>query len=302
MLCLPALTPVAKDAHAVGDSGECVVCSGNMPPPCASFEMFGSFPSSIHFFSRCGSIPSKPRMTSFLLNFDGPRLVPPEQAIAHSAAVTTATASSLTDLRMEIGRNYNSRMEQIGRDIRHALRRLRKAPAFTLFAVASLALGIGVCTAVYSAVRTLLWMPLGIPDASHLMVVAGDARVTYPAMSWPDFEDFRAAQTAARAVAAGATLRTAFRTGEVSQTVFGEAVSGQYFTVMGLRPRLGRLLDSQDEAAAARVAVLSESFWRTRLNADPGVIGRTISIGGQPFEVVGVIAGTFRGLELVRPA
>lgn len=240
-------------------------------------------------------------MTSFLLNFDGPRLVPPEQAIAHSAAVTTAIASSLTDLRMEIGRNYNSRMEQIGRDIRHALRRLRKAPGFTLFAVASLALGIGVCTAVYSAVRTLLWMPLGIPDASQLMVVAGDARATYPAMSWPDFEDFRAAQTAARAVAAGVTLRTAFRTGEVSQTVFGEAVSGQYFTVMGLRPRLGRLLDSQDEAAAARVAVLSESFWRTRLNADPGVIGRTISIGGQPFEVVGVIAGTFRGLEPVRP-
>jgi predicted permease len=192
-------------------------------------------------------------------------------------------------------------MEQIGRDIRHALRRLRKAPAFTLFAVGSLALGIGVCTAIYSAVRTLLWMPLGIPDADELMVVAPDARASYPAMSWPDFEDFRAAQTAARAVAAGSIIRTALRAGEVSQPVFGEAVSGQYFSVLGLRPRLGRLLDSNDETVAARVAVVSESFWRTRLNADPGVVGRTISIGGQPFEVVGVIAGTFRGLEPLRP-
>ena len=191
-------------------------------------------------------------------------------------------------------------MEQVGRDVRHALRRLRKAPGFTLFAVASLALGIGVCTAIYSAVRTLLWMPLGIPDPGGLIVVAGDARVSYPAMSWPDFQDFRAAQTTARAVAAGTMIRTTLRAGEVSQTVFGEAVSGEYFTVMGLRPRLGRLLDSQDEISAAHVVVLSESFWRTRLNADSGVIGRTISVGGQAFEVVGVIAGTFRGLEPVR--
>src|SRR4029079_3837570 len=284
MLCLPALTPVANDAHAVGDSGECVVCSGNMPPPCARFEMLGSLPSSIPFFKRCGSMPSNPRMTSFLLTFDGPRLVPPEQASEQSATAAAAIASSLTDLRMEIGRIITFRMEQIGRDIRHALRRLRKAPGFTLFAVASLALGIGVCTAIYSAVRTLLWMPLGIPDASELIVVAGDPRVTYPAMSWPDFADFRAGQTAARAVAAGAMIRTTVRAGDVSQTVFGEAVSGQYFTVMGLKPSVGRLLDAGDEAAAARVAVLSEAFWRTRLSADPRVIGRTVALGGEPLQ------------------
>ena len=66
MLCLPALTPVANEAHAVGDSGECVVPSGWTPPPrAASFFMFGSLPSSIHFCTRRGSMPSKPRMTSF---------------------------------------------------------------------------------------------------------------------------------------------------------------------------------------------------------------------------------------------
>src|SRR4051812_45140898 len=215
MLCLPAFTPVANDAHAVGDSGECVVCRGYMPPPFASFEMLGSFPSPIHFCSRCGSIPSNPRMTSFLLYFDGPRRDVPEQASAHSATATTAIAAPLTDLHMEIARIITSRMEPLVRDIRLAARRLWQSPAFTLFAVASLALGIGVSTAVYSAVRTLLWMPLGIPHADELVVV-GNRRV-YPAMSWLDFQDLRAQQTAASAIAAGASIRTALRAGTVSQ-------------------------------------------------------------------------------------
>src|SRR5215510_10480147 len=100
MLCLPALTPVANDAHAVGDSGECVVCSGKKPPCFASFEMFGSLPSAIHFSSRCGSMPSKPRITSFLLNVEGPRRDVPEHASDVSATAAAAIARSVTDLRM----------------------------------------------------------------------------------------------------------------------------------------------------------------------------------------------------------
>ena len=74
MLCLPAFTPVANDAHAVGDSGEWVVASGRTPlPRFASFCMFGSLPSSIHFWTSRGSMPSKPRITSFCWNFCGGR-------------------------------------------------------------------------------------------------------------------------------------------------------------------------------------------------------------------------------------
>jgi predicted permease len=199
---------------------------------------------------------------------------------------------------MEIARIITSRMEPLVRDIRFALRRLRRAPGFTVFAVGSLALGIGVSTAIYSAVRTLLWMPLGIAEADGLVAI-GSPRGA--GMSWPDFQELRAQQTTCSAVAAAVTIRTALRVGSVSQTVFGEAVSGQFFTVMGLRPRYGRLLDAQDEASGARVVVLSEAFWRTRLQSDPAVVGRSVSVGGQPFEVVGVAAGTFRGLVPVRP-
>src|SRR5437016_11297893 len=90
MLCLPAFTPVANDAHAVGDSGEWVVSRGRTPlPRFASFCMFGSLPSSIHFCTRRGSIPSKPRMTSFWRNFSGGR--PPLQ---ESVRQTTAELNS----------------------------------------------------------------------------------------------------------------------------------------------------------------------------------------------------------------
>src|SRR5829696_744655 len=94
MLCLPALTPVANDAHAVGDSGECVVCSAENPPCFASAAMWGSLPSAIHFPSSAGSIPSNPRMTIFLSYFDGARGAEPEHAAAN-AATTRAPARTL---------------------------------------------------------------------------------------------------------------------------------------------------------------------------------------------------------------
>src|SRR4029453_6950278 len=105
MLCLPAFTPVANDAHAVGDSGECVVCSGEKPPCLASAAMCGSLPSPIHFSSRCGSMPSKPRITSFWLNFDGPRRDGPEQA-RESAATTTRAARTRTDVLIGASKLY----------------------------------------------------------------------------------------------------------------------------------------------------------------------------------------------------
>src|SRR5215471_13718345 len=101
MLCLPAFTPVANDAHAVGDSGAWVVCSAEKPPCLASAAMCGSLPSAIHFSSRCGSMPSKPRTTSFWLYFDGPRRDDEEQESETAAVATASAVTSRTDLRME---------------------------------------------------------------------------------------------------------------------------------------------------------------------------------------------------------
>jgi putative ABC transport system permease protein len=192
-------------------------------------------------------------------------------------------------------------MEPWLRDIRLAVRRLRLAPGFTVFAIASLAIGIGVSTAIYSAVRTLFWMPLGISDPERVMSVTVTGRFV-PAMSWPDFLDVRAQQSSFASLAAARRMAAAVSIGTTVETVFGESVSGEYFETLGLTPRRGRLLHAQDEAGRARVAVVSESFWRTRLDGDSAVIGRLFKLGGETFEIVGVVSGTFHGVHAMVPS
>jgi len=186
-------------------------------------------------------------------------------------------------------------MESFARDIRLALRRLRMTPVFTLFAVVSLALGIGVSTAIYSAVRTLLWMPLGVPHAQELVALTS-GRVML-AVSWPDFQDLLAQQTSFRALAASSPIRTALASPRHAEVITGDAVSGGYFATMGVAPLRGRLLNPNDERDAARVAVISESLWRRHFQADPAIIGQSVRLGGLPFEIVGVVKGTFHGLD-----
>lgn len=192
-------------------------------------------------------------------------------------------------------------MEPWLRDIRLAVRRLRLAPGFTVFAIASLAIGIGVSTAIYSAVRTLFWMPMGISDPERVMSWTVTGRFV-PAMSWPDFLDVRAQQSSFASIAAARRMAAAVSIGTTVETVFGESVSGEYFETLGLTPRRGRLLHAQDEAGRARVAVVSESFWRTRLDGDSAVIGRLFKLGGETFEIVGVVSGTFHGVHAMLPS
>jgi hypothetical protein len=92
-------------------------------------------------------------------------------------------------------------------------------------------------------------------------------------------------------------MRTALASAEGAEIVLGDAVSGDFFTVMQLSALRGRLLGAVDERESARVVVLSERFWRQHMHADPAVVGRSVRLGGLPFEVVGVVRGTFHGLD-----
>jgi predicted permease len=186
-------------------------------------------------------------------------------------------------------------MDTLLRDIRLAIRRLRLSPGFTVFAVASLALGIGVSTAVYSAVRTFFWMPLGVSEAEQLVAVSSDRTLAY--VSWLDFQDIQEQQTAFRLLGASSPIRTAFVSARGAEVVSGEAVSGGYFGLTGVAPRYGRLLAAGDERDAARVVVLSEHFWRAHYRGDPAVVGQSVRLGGVPFEIVGVVGGPFHGLD-----
>jgi predicted permease len=186
-------------------------------------------------------------------------------------------------------------MDTVWRDIRLAIRRLRLNPGFTLFAVASLALGIGVSTAVYSAVRTFFWMPLGIADAEHLVAVSNGRSLAQ--VSWLDFQDVQAQQTAFGLLGGSSPIRTALVSPHGAEVVTGDAVSGGYFGLTGVAARYGRLLAANDERDGVRVVVLSEHFWRTHFRGDPAVIGQAVRLGGLPFEIVGVVRGPFHGLD-----
>src|SRR4051812_35105860 len=162
---------------------------------------------------------------------------------------------------------YPPRMHGLAADLRFALRRLSASPGFTLFAIASLALGIGVTTAIYSAVRTLLWMPLGVPHEKELVQVVNGGML-YESMSWPDFAALRQEQTSFRNLAALARIHTAVNGAGEPHTVDGEAVSGEFFEMLQVQPRLGRLIDPADQATGAHVVVLSQTFWRNAYAAD----------------------------------
>src|SRR5688500_6059018 len=111
-------------------------------------------------------------------------------------------------------------MASLARDFRLAFRRLRMTPGFTLFAIVSLALGIGVSTAIYSAVRTLIWTPLGVPRSEEIGALT-TSRVML-AVSWPDFQDLLAQQTSFRALGAASLIRTALASSRNAEVVMGD--------------------------------------------------------------------------------
>ena len=169
---------------------------------------------------------------------------------------------------------------------------------FTLFSVISLASGVAVTTAVYSVVDTQFLRDLGVPqpDRAAFIVASYGGRPQYGALSAPDFEDLRRAQRSFSSLSATAAIMPAVSSTTTAESVPAEAVDGIYFTTLGITASLGRTIHAQDDASAARVAVLSDSLWRGRFAGDPQAIGRTIRINGQTFEVVGVAPSKYGGL------
>ena len=193
-------------------------------------------------------------------------------------------------------------MTFLSSDLRFALRRLRRAPLFTAFAVITLSLAIGIVTAAYSLVRTGLQMDLGLDNADRLVIVAKTSPMNgnlYPVqISWPDYQDVVAQSNALEAVAAWTTFTNALVVGGTSEFANGELVSGNYFTTIGLRPLRGRLIETaDDQPGATPVVVLSASAWRSRFARDPSAVGSIVKISGRAFEVIGIVPETFRGLQ-----
>lgn len=182
-------------------------------------------------------------------------------------------------------------------DVRYASRRLRATPLFTLSAVAILGIGIGLNAAVFNLADTLLFRPPPFPDPDEFVHVYQDGDDGAPnSTSYPAYRDMAAMGDVFASVAAtsgsGATWETA---GGPVQAVT-EFVTASYLDVLGLRPALGRWFEPRhDRVGEEMVAVVSHRTWRTRMGADPGVVGRVVRLNNQPVTVIGVGPEAFSG-------
>jgi predicted permease len=181
-------------------------------------------------------------------------------------------------------------------NISYTIRQLRKSPGFTVAAVVTLALGIGANTAIFSAVYILLLQSLPFPEServinifeTHPQVAAG-TQATYP-----DYQDWKKQQGSFEQIAAYSTLNpdtVSLVTGNQSAQVHRVLASGDFFSLLGAAPLLGRTFTDKDEVPGSdHVAVLSAAAWQQYFGRDPGIIARSIALNGSSYTVVGVLA------------
>jgi putative ABC transport system permease protein len=182
----------------------------------------------------------------------------------------------------------------LGRDMRIALRALRRAKGLAATVVITLALGIGANAAIFSVVRSVLLRPLVNRDEDRLMYIRQSApgiSIANARFSVPEVNDLKSRATTIGAFGDFSTVEfTMIGLGQEPRVIKAGVVGGSYFGVMGLQPVLGRLLNAQDDGPkAAGAAVLTYRFWTTSLNSDPGVIGKTVRLGPRTATVVGVL-------------
>ena len=190
-------------------------------------------------------------------------------------------------------------MDPLLGDLRYALRQMRRRPAFTVIAALSLAIGVGANTAIFSAINALLLRPVpGVADPERVVEVGRSNQGRgFDTFAYPDYEDLRGEVTAFDRTAAFTLNMLSFSRGEEGERVTASHVSPAYFDVMGLSPALGRFFTPDEDlpGSVPRVAVLSHRFWTDRLGADPDVLGSTVRLNREAFEVVGVLPEAFRG-------
>jgi putative ABC transport system permease protein len=182
--------------------------------------------------------------------------------------------------------------ESLWQDVRYALRGFRKSPGLTVAVVVTLALGIGVNTAIFSVVYAVLLRPLPYP-ASERLISLGEStgKATDISVTWLNFEHWRAENYAFEDMAA-------FHTADFTLTGRGDAllthggvVTSSFFKLIGARPLFGRMFASVDEEpGAAPVVVLGYEFWSHKLGADPNVLGTTLNLNGTTYQIIGVLA------------
>jgi predicted permease len=202
-----------------------------------------------------------------------------------------------------------SKFERFSQDLRYALRLLRRSPSFSSVCLITLSLGIGANTAMFSLLDQVVLRLLPVSHPEQLIIVRETGNhygnsYGVNTISWPMFEDLRNNNQVFSGMFCRFPATVTIGYGDRAAQISAELVSGSYFPVLGVGTALGRTIAPDDDAVpdSKPVVVLSYSFWRSRFNGDPTVIGRTIALNNHEMTVIGVAQPGFDGVELGTPA
>jgi predicted permease len=193
-------------------------------------------------------------------------------------------------------------LEQLAKDFRLAARSLRKTPGFTAVALLTLALGIGVNTAVFSIINNLFFQPLPVRDPENLVVVAARTPVSslLRGYEFPNYLDLRAQVDAFSDLMAYSTVPIDLAaSGFEPERTYAAVVTGNFFSFFGVQAERGRLFLPGEgaEIGVDPIVVLSHAYWQQHFGGDPSIVGRSVNVNGHPYIVVGIAPATFTGTQ-----
>src|SRR3954451_6696061 len=196
-------------------------------------------------------------------------------------------------------------MTMLARDLQYALRAIRRSPLFAGVAILSLALGIGANTTIFTLMDQLMLRKLPIRNPDELVVLYQRGTHNGSNMgrwmhSYPIYQDYQQKGAPFSEVLCRRLTSASISVNNQTERVDAEMVSGNYFTMLGVKPALGRLFTSEEDDRVVRghpVATLSYQYWADRFDRDPNVIGKKILVNNYPMTIVGVSARGFDGLD-----
>ena len=222
--------------------------------------------------------------------------MPPEEALYAARRLVGSLALHGDECRDQ--RNTAS-FENWRRDLRYGLQMLRRTPLFAAMAMATLALGIGANTFVFTFVDNILLRSLPAPDPGRLVSLNWGGMVN---MSYPNYVTFRDQnRTFSQLAASRVNIVNLSVKARENFLVWGYEATGNYFQMVGIQPQLGRFFSpaEDDTPGAHPVIVLSDRYWKNHFGGDASVLGRSVKLNGFPFTIIGIAPPTFTGTELI---